>query len=126
MTVLTRLRSWFARRSRRPAAALVPSRPLLEILEDRLAPATLLGDRWLAVVEPDRMMNEAMELARKIATKPKRTLKIGKEAFYRQLDMTIEDAYRYTVSVMVENMLDRDAEEGIGAFLDKREPDWPR
>jgi enoyl-CoA hydratase/carnithine racemase len=79
-----------------------------------------------SVVEPDRMVNEAMELARKIATKPKRTLKIGKEAFYRQLDMTLEDAYRYTVSVMVENMLDREAEEGIGAFLDKREPNWPR
>jgi enoyl-CoA hydratase/carnithine racemase len=79
-----------------------------------------------AVVEPDRMVNEAMELARKIATKPKQTLKIGKEAFYRQLDMTLEDAYRYTVSVMVENMLDREAEEGIGAFLDKREPNWPR
>ena len=58
--------------------------------------------------------------------KPTRTLKIGKEAFYRQLDMTLEDAYRYTVSVMVENMLDREAEEGIGAFLDKREPNWPR
>jgi enoyl-CoA hydratase/carnithine racemase len=40
--------------------------------------------------------------------------------------MTLEDAYRYTVSVMVENMLDREAEEGIGAFLDKREPNWPR
>jgi enoyl-CoA hydratase/carnithine racemase len=79
-----------------------------------------------AVVEPDRMVNEAMELARKIATKPKQTLKIGKEAFFQQLDMTLEDAYRYTVSVMVENMLDREAEEGIGAFLDKREPNWPR
>ena len=40
--------------------------------------------------------------------------------------MTLEDAYRYTVSVMVENMLDSEAEEGIGAFLDKREPNWPR
>jgi enoyl-CoA hydratase/carnithine racemase len=79
-----------------------------------------------AVVEPDRMVNEAMELARKMAAKPTRTLKIGKQAFYRQLDMTLEDAYRYTVSVMVENMLDREAEEGIGAFLDKREPNWPR
>ena len=78
------------------------------------------------VVEPDRVVNEAMELGRKIAMKPKLTLKIGKEAFYRQLDMTLEEAYRYTVSVMVENMLDREAEEGIGAFLDKRQPNWPR
>ncbi|MGD9502502.1 MAG: enoyl-CoA hydratase [Methyloceanibacter sp.] len=78
------------------------------------------------VVEPNRVVNEAMELARKIATKPKRTLKIGKEAFYRQLDMPLDEAYRYAASVMVENMLDREAEEGIGAFLDKRAPDWPR
>ena len=78
------------------------------------------------VVEPDRVVNEAMELGRKIAMKPKRTLKIGKEAFYRQLEMPLEEAYRYAASVMVENMLDREAEEGIGAFLDKRSPVWPR
>ncbi len=78
------------------------------------------------VVEPDRVVNEAMELARKIAAKPKRTLKIGKEAFYRQLEMPLEEAYRYTSAVMVENMLDAEAEEGIGAFLDKRAPRWPR
>ena len=78
------------------------------------------------VVEPDRVVNEAIELGRKIATKPKRTLKIGKEAFYRQLDMSLEEAYRYAAAVMVENMLDAEAEEGIGAFLDKRKPSWPR
>jgi enoyl-CoA hydratase/carnithine racemase len=78
------------------------------------------------VVAPDRVVNEAMELGRKIAAKPKRTLKIGKEAFYRQLDMKLEEAYRYTSGVMVENMLDAEAEEGIGAFLDKRAPRWPR
>ena len=78
------------------------------------------------VVEPDRVVNEAIELGRKIAAKPKRTLKIGKEAFYRQLEMPLEDAYRYTSAVMVENMLDAEAEEGIGAFLDKRAPRWPR
>jgi len=78
------------------------------------------------VVEPDRVINEAIELGRKIAAKPKQTLKIGKEAFYRQLDMKLEEAYRYTTTVMVENMLDAEAEEGIGAFLDKRPPRWPR
>ncbi len=78
------------------------------------------------VVEADRVVNEAVELGRKIAAKPARTLKIGKEAFYRQLDMPLEDAYRYAAQVMVENMLDAEAEEGIGAFLDKREPNWPR
>jgi enoyl-CoA hydratase/carnithine racemase len=78
------------------------------------------------VVEADRVVNEAVEFGRKIATKPSRTLKIGKEAFYKQLDMPLEDAYRYTANVMVENMLDAEAEEGIGAFLEKREPKWPR
>ncbi len=77
------------------------------------------------VVAPDRVVNEAVELGRQIALKPKRTLKIGKEAFYRQLDMKLEDAYRYASEVMVENMLDAEAEEGIGAFIDKRKPNWP-
>jgi enoyl-CoA hydratase/carnithine racemase len=78
------------------------------------------------VVAADRVVNEAVELGRRIAEKPKRTLKIGKEAFYRQLDMPLEDAYRYASTVMVENMLDAEAEEGIGAFIDKRKPNWPR
>jgi enoyl-CoA hydratase/carnithine racemase len=78
------------------------------------------------VVAADRVVNEAVELGRKIAEKPKATLKIGKEAFYRQRELNLADAYRLTIDVMVENMLARDAEEGIGAFLDKREPRWPR
>jgi len=78
------------------------------------------------VVDADRVVNEAMEFGRKIATKPTRTLKIGKEAFYKQLEMPLVDAYRYAAEVMVENMLDTEAEEGIGAFIDKREPNWPR
>ncbi len=78
------------------------------------------------VVEADRVVNEAVEFGRRIADKPSRTLKIGKEAFYKQLEMPLEEAYRYAADVMVENMLDAEAEEGIGAFLDKREPNWPR
>jgi enoyl-CoA hydratase/carnithine racemase len=78
------------------------------------------------VVAADRVVNEAVELGRQIAAKPKRTLKIGKEAFYRQLEMPLEEAYAYTSSVMVENMLDEEAKEGIGAFIDKRAPRWPR
>jgi enoyl-CoA hydratase/carnithine racemase len=78
------------------------------------------------VVEADRVVNEAVELGRKIAEKPTHTLRIGKEAFYGQLDIPLEDAYRYTSQVMVENMLDAEAEEGIGAFLGKRQPKWPR
>jgi enoyl-CoA hydratase/carnithine racemase len=78
------------------------------------------------VVAADRVVNAAVELGREIAEKPKRTLKIGKEAFYRQLDMGLEDAYAFASGVMVENMLDAEAEEGIGAFIEKREPRWPR
>jgi enoyl-CoA hydratase/carnithine racemase len=77
------------------------------------------------VVAADRVVNEAIELGREIASKPKRTLKVGKEAFYRQLDMPLAEAYRYASGVMVENMLDDEAEEGIGAFIAKRQPRWP-
>jgi enoyl-CoA hydratase/carnithine racemase len=78
------------------------------------------------VVAPDQTVNEAVELGRRIAAKPKTTLKIGKEAFYRQLEMPLEEAYAYASAVMVENMLHEEAEEGIGAFLEKRQPRWPR
>lgn len=59
-----------------------------------------------------------------IVSKSPLTLKIGKEAFYAQAEMGLEEAYDYTARVMVENMMARDAEEGIGAFIDKREPQW--
>ncbi len=78
------------------------------------------------VVPADQVVNEAVELGRKIAAKPKTTLRIGKEAFYGQLEMPLAEAYAYASSVMVENMLHDEAKEGIGAFLDKREPRWPR
>jgi enoyl-CoA hydratase/carnithine racemase len=77
------------------------------------------------VVEGDETVNAAVELGRKIAEKPKATVAIGKEAFYRQLEMPLAEAYQYAASVMVENMLHAEAEEGIGAFLDKRQPRWP-
>jgi enoyl-CoA hydratase/carnithine racemase len=67
---------------------------------------------------------EALKLAEKIAGKSPSTVKIGKEAFYRQAEMSLAEAYKYASEVMVENMLARDAEEGISAFIDKREPRW--
>jgi enoyl-CoA hydratase/carnithine racemase len=69
-------------------------------------------------------MAEAGRMAAMIAAKSPLTLKIGKRAFYEQLEMGLSDAYRHACEVMVENMLARDAEEGIGAFIDKREPRW--
>jgi enoyl-CoA hydratase/carnithine racemase len=66
----------------------------------------------------------ALDIARKIASKSALTVKIGKEAFYRQRELTLADAYKFTIDVMVDNMLAHDAEEGIGAFIDKRDPKW--
>jgi enoyl-CoA hydratase/carnithine racemase len=76
------------------------------------------------VVEPGAERAAALALGRQIAAKSALTLKIGKEAFYRQLEMNLSDAYRHAAGVMVENMLARDAEEGIGAFIEKRTPSW--
>jgi len=76
------------------------------------------------VVAPGNERNAAIELAQQIAAKSALTVKIGKQAFYRQTEMPLADAYRYAASVMVENMLARDAEEGIGAFIEKRKPTW--
>ena len=64
------------------------------------------------------------ELAETVASKLAVAVKIGKEAFYNQLQMSLSDAYDYTGSVMVENMLFRDTEEGISAFIEKRYPNW--
>lgn len=76
------------------------------------------------VVPPATLSEETMRLAASIASRSPLTLKIGKEAFYRQADMRLDEAYAYAAGVMTENMLARDAEEGIGAFLDKRAPQW--
>lgn len=76
------------------------------------------------VVAPGSERDEALKLARQIAGKSELTLKIGKQAFYRQLEMPLAKAYEYASSVMVENMMARDAEEGIDAFVEKRRPHW--
>ena len=68
--------------------------------------------------------NETLTLARKIASKSNKILKIGKEAFYRQLEMPLEKAYKYTSEVMTKNMMALDAKEGISAFIEKRAPKW--
>jgi len=66
----------------------------------------------------------AIELAQKVALKSTYTVSIGKTAFYRQAEMSLAGAYRYAAEVMAENMMARDAEEGINAFIEKREPKW--
>jgi enoyl-CoA hydratase/carnithine racemase len=80
-------------------------------LVNRLAPAGQASEQALA-------------LARQIASKSTLTVRLGKEAFYRQRELDLAAAYQLTIDVMVENMLAHDAEEGIGAFIEKRDPDW--
>jgi enoyl-CoA hydratase/carnithine racemase len=76
------------------------------------------------VVAPGTERDAAIALAQKVALKSAYTVKLGKAAFYRQAEMSLADAYRYAAEVMTENMMARDAEEGIGAFIEKREPKW--
>ncbi len=76
-------------------------------------------------VVPEAALDEAvLALAARIASKSPLTLAIGKEAFYRQVEMDLDAAYGYAAEVMTRNMMARDAAEGIAAFLDKRPPVW--
>jgi enoyl-CoA hydratase/carnithine racemase len=65
-----------------------------------------------------------MTVAGKIAAKSSKTLAVGKQAFYQQAQLSLSDAYELCANVMVENMLAKDAEEGINAFIEKRTPHW--
>ena len=76
------------------------------------------------VVPADRLQTEAQALAETVAEKLGPAVRIGKRAFYEQLEMGLADAYAHTGAVMVENMLWRDTAEGIQAFIEKRPPDW--
>ena len=71
-----------------------------------------------------KLEDEVLKLAKKIASKSNLTIKIGKKAFYKQLEMPLNKAYKYTSKVMTKNMLALDAKEGISAFLEKRDPHW--
>lgn len=76
------------------------------------------------VVPADQVVDEALAMARIIAAKSSATIAVGKEAFYRQIEQPLTDAYVYAASIMVENMMQADAEEGISAFIEKRDPCW--
>lgn len=95
----------------------------------------LLGDTMTAenaaryglinrAVSDDRVMPEALGMAERIAAKSKMTVATGKEAFYRQIELSLSEAYAYAAEVMVDNMMRVDASEGICAFIDKRQPRW--
>ena len=74
----------------------------------------------------DQLMKNVFKQAEKISSKSMQTLKIGKKAFYKQREMSLKDAYDYTSAIMTENMLTKDSEEGIEAFLEKRKPIWDK
>jgi enoyl-CoA hydratase/carnithine racemase len=96
------------------------------LLLGEMLPASRAAEYGLVnrVVPQDELMDAAISLAGKIAKKPPATVAMGKAAFYTQAEMPLSEAYAYTSKVMVENMMARDAEEGIGAFLQKRKPKW--
>lgn len=75
-------------------------------------------------VHADALSRETQDFARSIASKLSSAVKVGKQAFYAQAQMTTADAYAYTGNVMVQNMLVADTDEGINAFLEKRDPNW--
>jgi len=96
------------------------------LLLGEMVPAAKAAELGLVnkAVPADELDQAVGEYAATIASKASVTVAIGKEAYYRQLDMKIDDAYDYVSDVMVSNMLEADAEEGIGAFLEKRKPRW--
>ena len=76
------------------------------------------------VFDTEKLEENVLKIANKIASKSSATIKIGKDAFYKQKDMSLKEAYDYTSKIMTENMLHKDSEEGITAFLEKRSPNW--
>ncbi|MFX0547603.1 enoyl-CoA hydratase [Roseovarius sp. S1116L3] len=96
------------------------------LLTGDMTPAARAAEIGLVnrVVAPELLQENTMEMARKIASKSSMTVATGKRAYYAQRDMNLADAYDYASSVMVDNMLAQDAEEGIGAFIAKRAPQW--
>ena len=80
----------------------------------------LINDHYSILVLEEKVL----KLAEQIASKSNLLIKIGKKAFYKQLEMPLKEAYKYTSKVMTENMMYEDAHEGISAFLEKRKPKW--
>jgi enoyl-CoA hydratase/carnithine racemase len=105
----------------------VQRKKMLEMLltGEMLDAATALEQGLInRVVKADQLETAVAEMAAKIVSKSPMVVKIGKEAFYRQLEMPLADAYTYTSEVMTRNMLLQDATEGMTAFMEKRAPMW--
>ncbi|MEJ2374002.1 MAG: enoyl-CoA hydratase [Pseudolabrys sp.] len=105
----------------------VPRKVAMEmLLTGDMVPADKAAQIGLVnrVVAPGEERQAALALARQIASKSSYTVKTGKEAFYRQIELGLAEAYDYASEVMTENMMAHDAEEGICAFIEKRTPTW--
>ncbi len=105
----------------------VPSKTAMEMLLTGEGIDAATAERMGLInraVPADDLDRVTQEYAAKIAGKSPLTLKIGKEAFYSQIEMDLEQAYSYASEVMTTNMLAKDAEEGIDAFIEKRDPKW--
>jgi enoyl-CoA hydratase/carnithine racemase len=76
-------------------------------------------------VAPSSSLGSVVDaLVQELKAKPRRAVAVGKRFFYRQLEQTVEEAYRDATSLMVENMLSDEGQEGVGAFVEKRKPAW--
>jgi enoyl-CoA hydratase/carnithine racemase len=110
-----------------PLSRNVPRKRAMEMLLTGDMISAPVAAEWGLVneaVDESGLEEATLKYAQKVASKSPHVLKIGKRAFYEQLDQSLEEAYRHTAEVMTENMLARDAAEGIDAFLEKREPQW--
>jgi enoyl-CoA hydratase/carnithine racemase len=113
-----------------PMVALSRNVPRKQAMEMLLTGEPISAERAREIGLVNRVVtagterHSAIALAQQVALKSAYTVKLGKAAFYRQAEMSLADAYRYAAEVMTENMMARDAEEGIGAFIEKREPKW--
>jgi enoyl-CoA hydratase/carnithine racemase len=113
-----------------PMVALSRNVPRKQAMEMLLTGEPVSAAKAVAIGLVNRIVaagterDAAIALAQQVALKSAHTVKLGKEAFYRQAEMSLAGAYRYAAEVMTENMMARDAEEGIGAFIEKREPKW--
>ncbi|MDA3889404.1 MAG: enoyl-CoA hydratase-related protein, partial [Allgaiera sp.] len=105
---------------------VAPKHAMEMLLTGDMHPAARAEEMGLvnSVVPAKALSDACEEMARKIASKSSMTLATGKRAFYAQREMTLSEAYDHASAVMVENMLASDAEEGIGAFIEKRQPRW--
>ncbi|MBL8581598.1 MAG: enoyl-CoA hydratase, partial [Rhizobiaceae bacterium] len=108
------------------ARGLKPKHAMEMLLTGEMVDASTAREFGLVnrVVPPEYLTQVVRKYASMIGAKSPATIRLGKETFYRQAEMRLDEAYDYASKVMVENMLAQDACEGIDAFIEKRRPEW--